>query len=78
MEEFLGAVEKDKKRAIHVLEGAIGTYEKLLTLLLKEAKGGRSREEDEDPPFNHSKIVISLDLSSCLESWGLLVIDLFW
>ncbi|XP_058072174.1 protein ROOT INITIATION DEFECTIVE 3-like [Magnolia sinica] len=38
MEECLGVVVKDRRRAIETLEGAIGTYERLLTLFLNEAK----------------------------------------
>lgn len=39
MEKWLAVVEKDRKRAMDVLEGASGTYGKLLTLFLKEVRG---------------------------------------
>ncbi|XXG80034.1 hypothetical protein AAC387_Pa09g0987 [Persea americana] len=39
MERWLAVVEQDRKRAMDVLEGAFGTYGKLLTLFLKEVKG---------------------------------------
>ncbi|XP_010243995.1 PREDICTED: protein ROOT INITIATION DEFECTIVE 3-like [Nelumbo nucifera] len=38
MEETLSEVVKDRRRAIGTLETAIGTYERLLELILKEAK----------------------------------------
>ncbi|KAF6153796.1 hypothetical protein GIB67_001029 [Kingdonia uniflora] len=40
MEEMLSIVVKDRRRAIDRLEAAIGTYQRLLGLILKEAKGG--------------------------------------
>ncbi|ONK69376.1 uncharacterized protein A4U43_C05F22210 [Asparagus officinalis] len=48
MEEWLGVAVKDRRRAIDMLEVAIETYEKLLGLLLKEAKGGGDKEESTD------------------------------
>ncbi|XP_077237604.1 protein ROOT INITIATION DEFECTIVE 3-like [Tasmannia lanceolata] len=47
MEEWLGVVVKDRSRAIDTLEASIGTYEKLLGLFLKEAKGGRIQEPED-------------------------------
>ena len=46
MEEWLGVVVKDRRRAINMLEVTIDTYERLLGLLLKEAKGGAVKEEE--------------------------------
>lgn len=40
MKEKLGVAVKDRSRAIDILESAIGAYERLLELILKEAKGG--------------------------------------
>lgn len=40
MEDVLRVGEKDRSRAIDMLESAIGMYEKLLELILKEAKRG--------------------------------------
>ncbi|KAH7512730.1 hypothetical protein FEM48_Zijuj12G0121500 [Ziziphus jujuba var. spinosa] len=39
MEDVVRVAEKDRSRAIDMLESAIGMYEKLLELILKEAKG---------------------------------------
>ncbi|KAF6153798.1 hypothetical protein GIB67_001031 [Kingdonia uniflora] len=39
MEEMLSIMVKDRRRAIDRLEAAIGTYQRPLGLLLKEAKG---------------------------------------
>lgn len=43
MKEKLGVAVKDRSRAIDILESAIGAYERLLELILKEAKGGTTR-----------------------------------
>ncbi|KAK9269130.1 hypothetical protein L1049_000899 [Liquidambar formosana] len=49
---MLSVVGKDRSRAIDMLESAIGMYERLLELILKEAKGGtsskQSNEQDKD------------------------------
>ncbi|PIA62292.1 hypothetical protein AQUCO_00200350v1 [Aquilegia coerulea] len=39
MEESLNVVVKDRSRAIDILEGTVATYQRLLGLLIKEAKG---------------------------------------
>lgn len=44
MEDVLALAEKDRSRAIDLLESAIAMYERLLELILKEAKGTSSRE----------------------------------
>ncbi|KAH7860304.1 hypothetical protein Vadar_011888 [Vaccinium darrowii] len=51
MEKVLGVLEQDRSRAIDTLGSAIETYEKLLELILKEAKMGSncdSSDEEED------------------------------
>ncbi|KAF3442347.1 hypothetical protein FNV43_RR16263 [Rhamnella rubrinervis] len=51
MEDVLSVGEKDRSRAIDLLESAIGMYEKLLELILKEAKrgtGSSSREKERE------------------------------
>lgn len=42
LEEVLNDVAKERSKAIDMLESAIGMYERLLQLILKEAKGGCS------------------------------------
>ncbi|OVA20120.1 WD40 repeat [Macleaya cordata] len=49
MEEMLSVVVKDRRRAIDRLEAAIGTYERLLGLILKEAKAGDTTTTDHNP-----------------------------
>ena len=46
MEGWLGVVVKDRRRATDMLEVIIGTYGRLLGLLLKEANGGGVKEEE--------------------------------
>jgi pre-rRNA-processing protein IPI3 len=48
IEDVLSVAAKDRSKAIDMLESAIGVYERLLELILKEAKGGTSRNSHED------------------------------
>ncbi|KAL6953982.1 hypothetical protein U1Q18_000821 [Sarracenia purpurea var. burkii] len=48
VERDLGVLEQDKSRAIDTLGSAIGTYEKLLELILKEAKMQHSDNGNEE------------------------------
>ncbi|CAK7351831.1 unnamed protein product [Dovyalis caffra] len=43
IEDVMSVAAKDRSKAIDMLESAIGVYERLLELILKEAKGGSSR-----------------------------------
>lgn len=46
MEDMLSMVGKDMSRAIDMLESAINNYERLLELILKEAKGGSTNSSE--------------------------------
>ena len=48
MQSVLAVAEKDRSRAIDMLESAIAVYERLLELILKEAKGTRSTKEKDN------------------------------
>ncbi|KAJ6301654.1 hypothetical protein OIU77_015879 [Salix suchowensis] len=48
IEDVLSVTAKDRSKAIDMLESAIGVYERLLELILKEAKGGTGRNSHED------------------------------
>jgi pre-rRNA-processing protein IPI3 len=48
IEDVLSVAAKDRSKTIDMLESAIGVYERLLELILKEAKGGTSRNSHED------------------------------
>ncbi|KAJ6886687.1 hypothetical protein NC651_027145 [Populus alba x Populus x berolinensis] len=43
IEDVLSVAAKDRSKAIDMMESAIGSYEKPLELILKEAKGGTCR-----------------------------------
>ncbi|GAV86818.1 WD40 domain-containing protein [Cephalotus follicularis] len=47
MEDVFKVVAKDRTRAIDMLESAIAMYERLLELILKQAKGGTSKSTNE-------------------------------
>ncbi|KAJ4977320.1 hypothetical protein NE237_002426 [Protea cynaroides] len=55
MEEMLSVVVTDRKRAIDTLETSLGMYQRLLKLILKEAKGRDSGSTDEPWPCRHGK-----------------------
>ncbi|WCJ32325.1 hypothetical protein M5689_013758 [Euphorbia peplus] len=46
IEDVWGVAANDRRKAIDMLESAIGVYEKLLKLILKEAKGGTNKNNE--------------------------------
>lgn len=48
IEDVLSVAAKDRSKAIDMLEPAVGAYEKPLELILKEAKGGTSRNSHKE------------------------------
>ena len=48
IEDVLSVEAKDRSKAIDMLESAVGAYEKPLELILKEAKGGTSRNSHKE------------------------------